>query len=290
MRSFRDKTAIVTGGGSGIGRELALALAGEGSHVVITDIVQERIDEVLRQLEDKGVKAGGYRVDHASLDETRAFAEQYGKEWGPVDVLCCNAGVGHGARLEDTSLEEWQWVLGVNLWGVVYMIHFFVPGMIERRQGSVLITASAAGIMPLPAMAPYNVTKAAVVSLAETLRMELVTHNIGVTALCPGVINTSIVRDGKIRFSEGQEETIKSNLVEFYATKGTDPAVVGTDPAVVARDGLWALKRDVGIMPTPLNVWPLYLLHRISPPLYQWLGKYLWKKGRAFFLPVFPNR
>jgi short-subunit dehydrogenase len=155
--------------------------------------------------------------------------------------------------------------------------------MIERRQGSVLITASAAGIMPLPAMAPYNVTKAAMVSLAETLRMELVTHNIGVTALCPGVINTSIVRNGKIRFSEGHEESIKSNLVNFYATKGTDPAVV-------ARDGLWALKRDVGIMPTPLNVWPLYLLHRISPPLYQWLGKYLWKRGRAFFLPVFPNR
>jgi NAD(P)-dependent dehydrogenase (short-subunit alcohol dehydrogenase family) len=282
MKSFRDKTAIVTGGGSGIGTELALALAGEGAHVVITDIVQERIDEVVSRLEGKGVKAGGYRVDHASLEETRAFAEQYGKEWDPVDVLCCNAGVGHGARLEDTTLEDWEWVLGVNLWGVIYMTHLFVPGMIERRQGSVLITASAAGIMPLPAMAPYNVTKAAVVSLAETLRMELVTHNIGVTALCPGVINTSIVRDGRVRFSEGGEDSVRSNMVNFYATKGVDPAIV-------ARDALWALKRDVGIMPTPLHVWPLYLLHRLSPPLYHWLGKYLWKKGRAFFLPVLPN-
>jgi hypothetical protein len=72
-------------------------------------------------------------------------------------------------------------------------------------------------------------------------------------------------------------------MVNFYATKGVDPATV-------ARDALWALKRDVGIMPTPMHVWPLYLLHRLSPPLYHWLGKVLWKKGRAFFLPVFPNR
>ena len=283
MKSFRGKTAIVTGGGSGIGKELALALAGGGANVVITDIFQDRVDEVKGLLQSKGVKAGGYRVDHASLEDTKAFADRYGKEWGPVDVLCCNAGVGHGARLEDTSLD-WQWVLGVNLWGVIYMIQLFVPGMIARRQGSILITASAAGIMPLPGMAPYNVTKAAMVSLAETLRMELVTHNIGVTALCPGVINTNIIRDGKIRFPDGQKgERVKSNMVNLYATKGTDPAVV-------ARHGLWALKRDVAIMPTPAHVWPLYLLHRISPVFYNWLGKYFWKRGRAFFLPVVPDR
>jgi len=279
MKSFRGKTAIVTGGGSGIGRELALALAAEGANVVITDIVEERIDEVKGLIESKGVKAGGYRVDHASLDESKAFAERFTKEWGAVHVLCCNAGVGHGARLEDTTLEEWQWVLGVNLWGVIYMIHLLVPGMIERKQGAILITASGAGIMPLPAMAPYNVTKAAMVSLAETLRMELVTHNIGVTALCPGVINTNIVRDGNIHMAEGEQgENLHSRLVDFYATKGTHPAVV-------ARDGLKAIKRGIPIMPSPANVWVLYLLHRISPTLYSWIGKYCWKRGRAFFLP-----
>jgi short-subunit dehydrogenase len=163
------------------------------------------------------------------------------------------------------------------------MIHLLVPGMIERRQGAILITASGAGIMPMPGMSPYNVTKAAMVSLAETLRMELVTHNIGVTALCPGVINTNIVRDGKIRFGEAdQQDSLKSRIVNIYATKGTHPAVV-------AKAGVWALKRDVGIMPTPTNVWILYLLHRISPPLYHWLGRRLWKKGRAFFLPVGPT-
>jgi NAD(P)-dependent dehydrogenase (short-subunit alcohol dehydrogenase family) len=280
MKSFRGKTAIVTGGGSGIGKELALALAAEGANVVITDIVEERIDEVKGLIETKGVKAGGYRVDHASLEESKAFADQFTEEWGAVDVLCCNAGVGHGARLEDTTLEEWQWVLGVNLWGVIYMIHFLAPGMIERKEGAILITASGAGITPLPAMAPYNLTKAAMVSLAETLRMELVTHNIGVTALCPGVINTNIVRDGNIHMAQGEEaEKMHSRLVDFYATKGTHPAVV-------ARDGLKAIKQDTPIKLSPANMWPLYLLHRISPTLYNWIGRYFWKRGRAFILPV----
>lgn len=277
METFRDKTAVVTGAGSGIGKELALALAGEGAHVVITDIVKERIDEVLPQLQGKGVRAGGYRVDHSDLEETRAFADRFFKEWGHADILCCNAGVGHGARIEETSLEEWNWVLGVNLWGVIYMVHFFVPRMIERRQGSILITASQAGLAPAPGMAPYNVTKGALVSLAETLRMELVSHNIGVSALCPGIINTNIIRDGKIHFSE--ENSVQSNIAQFYATKGTDPAVV-------AKDGLRALKRDIGIMPTPFHAWPLYLLHRISPSLFQRLGKSQWKKGKAFIIPV----
>ncbi len=283
MKTFRGKTAIVTGGGSGIGKELALALAGDGANVVITDIVQERIDEVKGLIEGKGVKAGGYKLDHASLEESKAFAEQFAKEWGDLHVLCCNAGVGHGARLEETTLEEWEWVLGVNLWGVVYMIQLLVPGMIERQEGSVLITASGAGLAPMAGMAPYNLTKAAMVSLAETLHMELVNHNIGVTALCPGVINTNIVRDGRIHASDGEENPVHSRLVDLYATKGTDPAVV-------ARDALKALKRDIPIMHTPGHVWPLYLLHRISPSLYNWLGRYFWKRGRAFLLPVGPEK
>jgi len=281
MKSFQGKTAIVTGAGSGIGKELALALAGEGANVVITDIVKDRIDEVVMQLRSKGVRAGGYEVDHASKEKAKAFVDRYLGEWGHVDVLCCNAGVGHGARVQETTLEEWEWVLGVNLWGVIYMIHFLVPGMIERRQGSILITASAAGITPSPAMAPYNVSKGAMVSLAETLRMELSTYNIGVSALCPGIINTNIVRDGRIHF-EGSEGA-GSRLVEFYATKGTDPSIV-------AKAGIKALKRDIGIMPTPLHAWPLYILKRISPSLYQCVGRAQWKKGKAFVMPVIESR
>lgn len=279
MESFRGKRTIVTGGGSGIGRALALALAAEGADVVVTDIVQERIDEVVAELQKQGARAGGYRVDHADLEATRAFSERYAAEWGPVDVLCCNAGIGHGARIETTSLEEWERVLGVNLWGVIYMIHLFVPGMVDRRQGAILITASGAGLAPLPGMAPYNVTKAAMVSLAETLRMELAAHNIGVSALCPGVINTNIVRDGDIHFDDAGEKGTKGEIVKFYATRGTDPAIV-------ARDALRALKRDIGIMPTPAHVWPLYLLHRIAPGLYQRIGGAQWRKGKSFILRV----
>lgn len=142
---------------------------------------------------------------------------------------------------------------------------------------NVVITASAPGITLSPAMAAYNVTKAGMVGLGETLRMELAVHNIGVSVLCPGIIKTNIVRDGKIHF-EGNDG-VGSRVTELYATKGTDPSIV-------PEDRIRALKRDIGIMPTPLHACPLYILKRISPSLYQRIGRAQWKKGKAFVMPV----
>ena len=132
MGFFTGKTALVTGAGSGIGRALALALADAGCAVAITDIVQERMDAVLEELRAKGVRAGSYRVDHSRLEEVEAFADRYFQEWGHVDILCSNAGVGHGGWYTEMPLEDWEWVLGINLWGAVYMMHYFVPRMIEH--------------------------------------------------------------------------------------------------------------------------------------------------------------
>jgi NAD(P)-dependent dehydrogenase (short-subunit alcohol dehydrogenase family) len=110
------------------------------------------------------------------------------------------------------------------------------------------------------------------VGLAESLRVELHMHNIKVSALCPGIINTNIVRDGRIDIRDQAGQHAQSKVAKFYATRGADPAVV-------ARDGLRGLSRDIGIVPTPLHTWPLYLLHRISPRLYHALARFLWKKG-----------
>ena len=151
MESFQGKTAIVTGAGSGIGRALALALAGKGvGAVIITDIVQERIDTVVEELKTRGVQAEGYRVDHSKVDDVKAFADSFFAKWDHVDILCQNAGVGIGGRFLETSLEEFEWVIGINLWGPIFMMNLFVPKMAERGQGSVLITASDAGLAPLP--------------------------------------------------------------------------------------------------------------------------------------------
>jgi len=272
MKRFSGKTAIVTGGGSGIGLALARQLADAGARVLVTDRVGERVDAAVAALRGRGAQAHGWCVDHADRQAVDAFAGQVLEEHGPVEILCLNAGVGHGARIEEIRVEDWEWVLGVNLWGAIYMLPHFVPPMVERKQGWILITASGLGIMPAPGMAPYTTSKYAMVGLAESMRTELHEHNITVSALCPGIINTNIVRDGRIDIRDETGARTQPKAVNFYATRGADPAVV-------ARDGLRALAKDIGIMPTPFHSRPMYMLHRLSPGLYHGLARYVWRKG-----------
>ncbi len=272
MRDFRGKTAIVTGAGSGIGRALALELADAGAKVVVTDWVQESVGKVVDELKVRGVECGGYRVDHSSLEDVKDFAEKFFTEWGHADILCCNAGVGHGATTEETSIEDWQWVLNTNIWGPIYMIQIFAPKMIERNLGWIMITSSMLGLIPAPAMIPYTTSKYAMVGLAESLKAELHKYNIKVSALCPGIINTNIVHNSRINLLDEAGESPRQKFVELYATRGTDPMVV-------ARDGLRGLARDKGIITTPLHVLPMYIFHRVSPSLYHRLTRFVWKKG-----------
>ena len=271
MSIFKDRVAVVTGAGSGIGRELALQLAGKGAHVVVTDIIQDRVDAVVAEISARGVKTAGYRVDHADLEDVTRFADDFFARWGNVDILCCNAGVGGGGRLEELTFDHWEWIMGVNLWGTVYMIQLFVPAMIKQKRGRILITASGAGLIGLPGMAPYTASKFAMVGLAESLRGELYKHNIRVSALCPGVIKTNIVRDGRVLFKDNKGGTAQPVVTKFYDT-------FGTSPAVVARQGLSALRWDTGIKVSPgFQMWPVYLLKRLSPTVYQAMSRFFYK-------------
>jgi NAD(P)-dependent dehydrogenase (short-subunit alcohol dehydrogenase family) len=273
MSFFTGKTALVTGAGSGIGRALALALADAGCKVVITDIVEERLGEVVAELERKGAEARGYKVDHASRQEVEAFSRRFLEEWGHVDILCSNAGVAVGARLEEMTLEDWGWQLGVNLWGAIYMMHYFVPAMREHGGGSILLTASDAGLFSIPGMLAYQTSKHGVVGLGTTLRTELYPENIKLSMLCPGIINTNIISDGRINIVDGSGKTAKAELVDFYAKHGVDPSIV-------AKAGLRALEKDIGIMFSPwLHSGPQYILWRISPALYFGIFRFLLKRG-----------
>jgi NAD(P)-dependent dehydrogenase (short-subunit alcohol dehydrogenase family) len=268
---FKGKNAIVTGAGSGIGRELALQLADMGCHVTVTDIVKERVDNMVEELERKGVNARGYTLDHADLDQVGQMAADYLADWKTVDILCCNAGVGAGGFLDELTLKDWEWVMGVNFWGTVYMIQLFVPSMIERKQGMILLTASGAGLIGIPGMAPYCASKHAVAGLGESLRGELYRNNIRVSVLCPGIINTNIVKDGKIFFSDKKGKTVKDRVAAFYRT-------FGSSPAVVARQGIRALVKDTGVQVSPgYQMWPTYALKRLSPSLYQGLTRFFTK-------------
>lgn len=273
-KEINGKTALVTGAGSGIGLELAKELGREGATVIGTDIDTSRLDNMLSELKNRGFKAFAYTVDHTSLSEVETLFEKVQKEAGPVDILCCNAGVGHGGKIETIPLEDWKWVIDINLWGTIYMIHLFLPPMMERKYGQIMITASGAGLSPLGGMAPYCMTKAALVTLVNNMRMELKDQNINVSALCPGIIKTNIMKDAKL---EGDHN--KSAAEKFYDAKGVSPKLV-------AKTAIKGLKKNKGIIPAPWGqVMIPSLLYRISPSIIVGLGRMLFKRGRNFLGP-----
>ncbi len=270
---FKERTAVVTGGGSGIGRALALGLAERGCRVVVTDIVPGRVDSMVSELERTGIRAGGYVVDHTSLAEVEAFAETFFGEWGEVDILCSNAGVGLGGLFTETTMDDWEWLLGINLWGCIYTMHAFVPRMVERKAGSILITASDAGRFCIPGMAAYQTSKYGVVGLGETLRMELFEHGIRVSMLCPGIINTNIITDGRVHIYSREGRSAKASLEKFYSSKGVDPSVV-------AEAALRGLARDKAFIYVPwMHMGPQLILERLSPSLYHGIARFLMKRG-----------
>lgn len=273
--SFEGKHVVVTGGGSGIGQALAHAFADEGANVTVTDINQERIDQVVAEIRSRGVQAAGYLVDHSSETETRLFAAQLLDESGAVDVVCANAGVAEASLLEVADMEDWRWVMGVNVMGVAYTLRYLVPSMFERG-GSVLITASGAALMPGPGMSAYHASKAAACSMGESLSIELEPHGVKVSVLCPGVIKTGIVRDSRMHFgSEGADQLAINAGVEHYESSKA------VEPAVVAADALKGLKKNKLIICSPWShVGPGWLLHRLTPT---WFNRLFvlprWRKG-----------
>ena len=197
MTTLEGKIAVVTGGGSGIGRALALALAREGARVVVADINEADAAETVRQLAAAGAEGLAIRTDVADRRQVDALADRVFDRYGATHVLCNNAGVVVHGGLEAATWEDWQWVVGVNLWGVVHGLLAFVPRMIAGGEGGhVVNTASMAGLIASQGLGVYNTTKYAVVGLSETLAKDLRPHGIGVTVVCPMGVATRIRQCG----------------------------------------------------------------------------------------------
>lgn len=197
----RHEQAVVTGAASGIGEAFALRLGASGSEVVCSDIDLAGAQRTARSIESRGGRASAVRCDVAQLEDVRALAEHCDERFaGPPSLVVNNAGVGAGgSRIGDTPLEDWRWTLGINLWGVVHGCHEFVPRL-RRRQGpaGIINVASAAGFGAAPRMAAYNVSKAGVVSLSETLAAELGGCDVQVTVACPTFVRTGILTSERI--------------------------------------------------------------------------------------------
>ncbi|UGT43862.1 SDR family NAD(P)-dependent oxidoreductase [Nocardia yamanashiensis] len=199
-RSHHAK-AVVTGAGSGIGRAFALELAARGGEVLCADIDKERADETVRLIErEHGRTAHSLFCDVSRREDVESLALHAELVFGgPPTLVINNAGVGIGGKpVGDIGLDDWRWALGINLWGVVHGCEIFAPQLRAAGRGGIINVASAAGFAAAPGMAAYNVSKAGVVSLSETMAAELSGTGVTVTALCPTFVKTNVVADGRI--------------------------------------------------------------------------------------------
>jgi NAD(P)-dependent dehydrogenase (short-subunit alcohol dehydrogenase family) len=204
MKELKGKVAAVTGAASGLGRSMALAFAAEGMDVALADVDQANLGPVEEAVQAKGARAITLRVDVSKPEQVDAFRDQTLARLGAIHVVCNNAGVSPlGAVWENTS-TDWQWILGVNLWGVINGVRAFTPYLIAQNEGHIVNTASVSGLIAPPGSGAYNATKHAVVALSETLYHDLRERNsaVGVSVLCPAYVPTGIVDSERSRPDE----------------------------------------------------------------------------------------
>ena len=194
MQDLKGKVAVVTGAASGIGNAVATRLAEEGMKVVLADIEEGPLADAEKTLADTGATVLAVPTDVTKGDQVDALAAKTFETFGTAHVVHNNAGVATGGPMWTLTEADWQWVLGVNLWGVIHGVRAFVPRLVEQGEGHVVNTASIAGLTSAPMMGPYNVSKHGVVTLSETLAADLALHGsaVKVSVLCPGWVNTRI--------------------------------------------------------------------------------------------------
>lgn len=248
MHDLRGKRVLITGAASGIGRGAVLAFAREGSVLLLADIDSEKLAGLEAELKRAGTGSRCYVVDVADERQVRKMATSVEADVGGVDVLVNVAGVCVVADVVDTPLEDWRWIIGVNLWGPVYTVNAFLPGMIERGTGHIVNVSSAGGLVSFGLIAAYSATKFALVGFSEALGQEVWQHGIGVTAFCPGVTGTPIVRsmrfhgysrDAMLRFwdrlmsSRAVVSAEKTGELIVLAVRKAKPLVVTSRPAKI---------------------------------------------------------
>ena len=257
MQDLGGKVAVVTGGASGIGRAMADRFAGEGMSVVLADVEEAALDIAAKELGESGAQVLAVPTDVSQAADVEALAAAARERFGTVHVVCNNAGVGgHGYQTDEAPLVEWQWVLGVNLWGVIHGVKTFLPILVEQNEGHIVNTASVAGLISLPFMAPYAVAKHGVVALSEATFFELAMRGsaVGVTVLCPGWVNTRIMDStrnwpGRLGdepagsadagWAAGGEELIRNVIGQ-----GAPPSVAADDVLECIRTGRFMAHTD----------------------------------------------
>jgi NADP-dependent 3-hydroxy acid dehydrogenase YdfG len=277
MTDFTGKVVVITGAAHGLGEATANAFAARGAKLALCDIDSDGLIEVEQLLKRRGTEVITGIVDVSQAAQCEEFSEHVYSEFGHVDILVNNAGVVLASRMEDMTLEDWQWIIGINLWGVIHGTHFFYPRMLKRGSGHIVNIASAAGLTPLPILSGYSGTKSAVLSMTRVWRAEGAVHGVGFTAICPGVMNTNIAKS--VRVCTGAERKSLSPPSEksnrFMGQKRYDPANI-------AEQIVRAVEKNKSVVPLGFETHLVDLADRSSRQLVDFVLKSLARFGKRW--------
>ncbi len=256
MKQLKGRVAAVTGAGSGIGRATALELARAGCHLALADISEEGLVETERELRSPGVRVTRHVVDVSDRRLMEAFAASAAEAHGTVNIVVNNAGVTLTAPFEQQSMEDFEWLVGINFWGVVYGCRFFLPYLKQAGEGHIVNVSSILGLIGVPTQSSYVATKFAVRGFSESLRAELAGSNIGVTVVHPGLIRTNIIRN--TRFTSASSTISKDRAQKLFDRQALPPSAVA---AAITR----AIRRNEARVLVARETFVTDYLKRLSP-------------------------
>lgn len=251
-RSHPTKRAFITGAASGLGKAFCIELAKDGWNLGMADINVKELETAAAEITTLGGKTWLYPLDVSDKEQYAKVAQAFLADAGGIDLLFNNAGVGDGGAFEEYGLENYEWMVGINQMGVVYGCHYFIPAMKKQRSGHILNTASAAAIGCAPTMGAYNMTKAAVVAISETLYGELLDHNIQVSCIQPTYFRTNVVQ-----YARGGELVKKATQL-FIEKSGLEADTVAQE--ILNRAG----KKELYII-LPEAARKMWLFKRLAP-------------------------
>jgi len=256
MDVFRDKTAIVTGGASGIGKGLCEELGKYGAHVVVADLNGEVARDVAASLKASGGRAEAVKLDVTNEEDVRGLIDETAAKNGKLDYIFNNAGIGIGGEVQDMDLDHWKRIVDVNQWGVVYGTLAAYNVMVKQGTGHIVNTASSAGLVPSPLLTAYSMTKHAVVGLSTGLRAEGAALGVKVSVVCPGFIDTPIF-----------DSTEYVNTSKEISMSVVPPGLKSMGAEDCARAVLRGVARNRGIIPVQAPAYILWWVNRLSPRL-----------------------
>jgi NAD(P)-dependent dehydrogenase (short-subunit alcohol dehydrogenase family) len=260
VNGFAGKIVLVTGAASGLGRGIAMAFARAGSDLVLVDIDQEGLLETAAMVEDTGSRSLVKMVDVSDREGMEIMAGEVLSDWGRVDILINNAGVGVGGELHDIPLDSVDWIVGINLLGEIYGTRLFLPQMIERGGGHIVNVASLSGLVLLPLHICYTTTKYGITGFTEALWAEARRHGIGVSLVCPGAVSTNIMEHTRGYTSTERQKDSEERWEHILTQRGMDPEEAG-------RRVLEAVARKKFLVLLRPEAYLLYYIKRLFPGL-----------------------